>query len=235
MCWGYVTGRATGSLLGVSANPFLLLFLAALPDIDLLLGIFGIQHRTWTHSLLIWSLVFAPLFILYKKRSIPYFIAPIQHIIFGDAMVGSWNRPLWPVSQFNFTLGYNLFSVELFALEAIGLAIFMLLVLATKSGRNRFFTQPSKRVLAVLPLVMLVGFVVFVMSYAWASDTLVDWKILREDVLIDDLPTTAQNPIFALDLAMHLILIGLLSASLVMGFKRKPDTTTSKTQDPRYG
>jgi len=79
MCWGFVTGRMASSLLHVSTNPYLLLLIAAIPDIDLLLGVFGIKHRTWTHSIILWSLLFLPFFVIYRKSSIPYFVAAVQH------------------------------------------------------------------------------------------------------------------------------------------------------------
>jgi membrane-bound metal-dependent hydrolase YbcI (DUF457 family) len=227
MVWGYVVGRTSSSILKVSVNPYLLLFLAALPDIDLLLGIVGIQHRTWTHSVLVWSVIFAPLFVMYRKRSIPYFLAPIQHIIFGDAIVGAWNRPLYPISHFNFSLGYGLLSIENIALEAAGLGIFILLVLATKNARRAFFFT-SRKALAIPSLVFLVGFVMFLFSYSWISEVLLqDFSIFREDRLLDSIPSAVRHPLFPYAIAMHLILMGVISASLVLGFKARGETTTT--------
>ncbi|MFY3740869.1 MAG: membrane-bound metal-dependent hydrolase YbcI (DUF457 family) [Candidatus Nitrosomirales archaeon] len=234
MCWGYLTGKASSSLLRVNANPYLLMFLAALPDIDLLLGIVGINHRTWTHSILLWSVVFVPFFVIYRKRSVPYFIAPIQHIIFGDAIVGAWNRPFYPLSHFNFALGYSLFSIEVVALEAAGLAIFLLLTLATKRARISFFVNSNRKVLAVLPLVLVAGFVLFILSYSAISDLFVDWGILREDRLLDTVPIAVQHPLFPYVLAMHLILIGILSASLLLSLNKKTSSTIKEPQDSRH-
>jgi len=222
MCWGYIAGKATSSFLRISFNPYLVLLLAALPDIDLLLGIFGIQHRTWTHSILFWSLAFVPLFVKYRKRSIPYFVAPIQHIIFGDAIVGAWNRPLWPLfTNFNFTLGYSLLSIENIVLEATGLAIFLVLMFATKNGRMSFFENNKRKVLNILPIVPLVSFVFFLSSYGWIANMLVDNGILKQTRLLDSIPVVVQHQLFPYAIAMHVLLICALSIPLIWGFKTR--------------
>lgn len=216
MCWGYLTGRASSSLLGVSINPYLILILAALPDIDLVLGVFGIQHRTLTHSLIFWSLAFVPFFVKYRKRSIPYYLAPVQHIIFGDFIVGNNTPPLWPITRYYFNLGYNLLSPENIALEATGLALFLLLMIATKYGRTSFFQKNNKHhALNILAIVPLVSFVVFVYSYGWIADLLVDYGLLRPSRLLDSTPVVIENQLFPYALAMHVILICALSMPLV--------------------
>jgi len=235
MCWGYIIGKSSSSLLRVYSNPYLLLFVAALPDIDLLLGIVGIQHRTWTHSLLVWSVLFTPLFVIYRKRSIPYFIALVQHFLFGDAVVGSWNRPLWPISQFNFSLGYSLFSVENVVLEAAGLVIFLSIILATRKGRIHFFMNPNRRGLVVLPLMFVVGFVLFIFSHSWITDWLVGLGILRADRLLDTLPIAVQHPLFPDIVEMHLILIGILLVPLALAFfKMNENAATKEPQDSTH-
>lgn len=211
-------------MLGVKINPYLLLFLAALPDIDLLLAAFGIQHRTWTHSILVWSLIFAPFFIVYRKRTIPYFLAPIQHIIFGDAITGAWNRPLFPLSHFNFSLGYGLFSVENIALETAGLGIFLLFVLATRTARASLFNYARQKIVSFTPLVLLLGFVLFIFSYSWAADVLLNLHILRESRLLDSVPTAVQHPLFPFAMALHLVLMGVISVSILIGSKARKVT-----------
>src|SRR5262245_60137552 len=141
MAWGYLIGRSSAIPLKVSINPYILIFLAAIPDIDLLLGLTGIRHRTWTHSVLIWTLIFVPFFIIYRKRSIPYFLAPIQHILFGDFVVGYYNSPLWPVNTSKFSLNYGLLSYENLALEAIGLAGFLLWAVLSADERKKFIAK----------------------------------------------------------------------------------------------
>ena len=221
MCWGYITGKASSSLLGVSINPYLILFLAALPDIDLLLGVLGVEHRTWTHSIFLWSLVFVPLFVKYRKRSIPYFVAPIQHILFGDAIVGAWNRPLYPLSNFNFSLGHGLLSIENILLEATGLAIFLLLMFATKDGRASFFRNNRRKALNILPIAPLVAFVIFVYSYGWIANFMIENGLLEPSRLLDSTPILVENKLFPYAIAMHLVLICALIVPMVWGFKTR--------------
>jgi membrane-bound metal-dependent hydrolase YbcI (DUF457 family) len=219
MCWGFICGKLSASALKVTANPFLLLFLGALPDVDLLLGIVGIQHRTWTHSILIWTLVFTPFLAIYRQRAIPYFVATIQHILIGDFIVGAYNRPFWPVSQSNFNLGYSLFSIENIALEAAGLGLMIALILLKKPMQIEFFFE-SKLIL-ILPLIMLVTFLFFVFSYDWIADVLVDLRILKETRLLDSVPGALQHPMFPVAVALHIILIGILLTSLVNQVARR--------------
>lgn len=159
MCWAYVTGKFCSSRLGVGINPYLLLFLGALPDVDVLLGGLGIEHRGITHSVLFWSLVFVPVFFKYRKKSIPYFVAVIQHILFGDLVVNRTD-PFWPFG-FNVGLRVDLFSIENILLEIAGLAIF--LILATRKNERKIFIGINRRnLLCVLPLLSLVTFLLFI-------------------------------------------------------------------------
>jgi hypothetical protein len=177
--------------------------------------------------------IFDPFFVKYRKRSIPYFLAPIQHIVFGDAIVGAWNRPLYPINHFNLNLGYSLFSVENIALEAAGLAIFLVIVLATKSGRLGFLGA-RRNFLVVPPLVLLVSFVFFMFSHSWITDALVDLGILRESGLLDYVPLAVQHPLFPYAVLMHLILIVVLSAPLLLGFRtRARQRVLKESQDSK--
>ena len=231
MCWGYIIGKASTSILRVNANPYLVLLLAALPDVDLLLGIVGVQHRTWTHSILIWSLVFAPFLIIFRKRSIPYFLAPIQHLLFGDVIVGAWNKPLWPLSSFNVALGYGLLSYENIVLEGAGLAIFLVLMFATKSGRMDFFKNSRHRTLIILAIVPLAAFVLFVYSYGWIGNLLVENDVLSPSQLLDNTPLVVEHKLFPYAITMHLVLICALSVPLIWGFRTR---TREKPVDSKF-
>lgn len=228
MCWGFITGKLCSSPLGIRVNPFLLLFLAALPDIDLVLGIFGIQHRTWTHSMLFWSLAFIPFFIKYKRTSIPYFAAVISHILLGDAIVGR-NNPFWPIGNFNFSLGYNLLSIQNIALEAAGLAIFLIWVLKSDDTRISFFGK-NRHLWSILPIVPLVGFVMFVYSYEITAGILQEHGIIGQNRLIESVPSIMASPLFSIEAALHVILLAFLTASLVLGFRKQSKEKSLKSE-----
>ena len=227
MCWGYITGKVTASPLRIPVNPYLLLFLAALPDIDLVLGIFGIQHRTWTHSVLLWSIAFTPIFIKYKKIAIPYFVAVISHIIFGDAIVGR-NNPIWPIGNFNFSLGYGLMSIQNIALEATGLVIFLSWILKSKDARVMFFARTKRNLWSVLPIVPLAGFLLFTYSFNAGSAVLQDHDLLPRSRLLDSTPSITSHQLFPVVAAMHVILLSFLSISLIQSLRRKSTEKTVK-------
>jgi membrane-bound metal-dependent hydrolase YbcI (DUF457 family) len=219
MCWAYVTGKATSSILHIKTNPYLLLFLGILPDIDLLIGVFGIEHRTWTHSVFVWSLMFIPIFIKYRGYGIPYYVSVIQHIILGDSIVGR-NMPFWPLSNLNFSLGYNLLSLPNILIEATGLAIFLAGVLVSGDARKYFFETRKSMLLTILPIIPLLAFILFIYSFNLTSDILVDHYVLQPSRLLDSVPSISGHRLFLAVLAMHLILLLFLLVSLFLAIKR---------------
>ena len=228
MCWGYITGKFSSSPLHINVNPYLLLFLAALPDVDLLLGVFGMHHRTWTHSILIWSVAFTPFFIKYKKTTIPYFVAVISHIILGDAIVGRIN-PIWPIGKFNFSLGYGLLSIENIVLEAAGLAIFLFWAFKSKEARTSFFGKSRRNLWSILSILTLAGFSLFTYSFNVTSDAFEEYGILKPSRLIDSTPLITGHQLFPIELAMHVILLVFLSVCLIQGLRKQSKETTLKS------
>jgi hypothetical protein len=81
-----------GILRGKISYSLPLLFAAALlPDLDFLFyPLF--QHHTITHSLTLWSIVYLPVFAIFRIRALPYFIATLSHFMIGDVITG--NPPL---------------------------------------------------------------------------------------------------------------------------------------------
>ena len=98
---GYLTGNASSKLTKTSINLPLLLVASILPDIDLILqnlnmGLF--MHRGPTHSIITITVFMIPLFVIYRKQALPYFIAALSHPLIGDLPTGGVEL-LWPVSQ----------------------------------------------------------------------------------------------------------------------------------------
>lgn len=152
-CWAYVAGRLVARPLGVNPNFYLLLLLGMLPDIDLILGIFDVGHRTLTHSIVFWTGAFVPFFVILRRAALPYFVAVTQHILFGDLIVGR-TPVFWPVSDLKLGLGLSLLSPITLVLEAIGLALLVVFVYK--------YREPSKKspILQGIVLVPLIAFVV---------------------------------------------------------------------------
>ena len=213
MCWAYVTAKSCSSALKVSVNPYLILFLGALPDIDLLLAGYGVQHRTITHSLVFWLVVFVPIFIKYRKRGIPYFVALAQHIVFGDYIV-NYTRPLWPISSLKFGMSLQLVALENISLEIIGLILF--LIWFNFNGDSRLtFGKIKSNLLSVFPLLPLFAFFFFI-----AQNMDISLLLAHEPTI--DLPGKVETKILLSDFLPiivigHLILASVLLVSLMQG------------------
>ena len=95
LTWGYILGRASSKWLKTDVNIPLLFVISVLPDIDVLIP--GLVHRGPTHSIVVFSLVFLPAFLVYKKKAIPYFITLIQHSLLGDTLGGV--MMFWPITS----------------------------------------------------------------------------------------------------------------------------------------
>ncbi len=150
--WGYVLTMVVARLLGVKStfNPYLAILLAMLPDADILLYELGIRHRSITHSIILWAILFTPFFIIYRRRSIPYFLAAVQHIMLGDIIVGS-TKVLWPLG-YELGLRLPLTSSINIAVEFLGIAIMITLTL--KYGIDR---RSSALLLSIVTLIPILG------------------------------------------------------------------------------
>lgn len=69
-----------------------LLFAAAImPDLDFVFSpLFA--HHTITHSVTFWLAAYVPVFVIFRRRAIPYAVATFSHFMVGDVLTG--NPPL---------------------------------------------------------------------------------------------------------------------------------------------
>ena len=182
-----------------------------LPDIDLLLGVFDIQHRTLTHSLIFWSVLFTPVFLKYRRTAVPYFVAVVQHILFGDLVVGRTSI-LWPIADFRPGLGLSILSPISLALEAIGLAVLLVFVI---SGR----ASPKKSLsLLVIATVPLAAFVVLASLGDFLPPIILEGSDAR--YLERNLPTL-ENPALQFAIFLHIVLIALILVAFAKDSRKK--------------
>jgi len=176
-----------------------------LPDIDLIFGPLGVQHRTITHSIVFWSILFVPFFVKYRTISIVYFVALIQHILIGDLIVGKTSI-LWPIADLKIGLGLTILSPVNLVLEGAGLAIFAALVL----GKEKLLlTSPKKAgVLAVLVIVPLAGFVVLMSGGGQLGALLLEHSEAK--YLERSIPSLLNSGYLQAAIAMHLALLSIL-------------------------
>jgi membrane-bound metal-dependent hydrolase YbcI (DUF457 family) len=131
---GYLTGKGSSKLSKVKLNLPLLLVASVIPDIDLILKIpFPfLLHRGPTHSLITFTLLMIPLFIIYRKKAIPYYAALISHSLIGDFFTGGVML-FWPLSHNYFGYGnLEVTSLPSVIAEVILFALTLALMLKTK-------------------------------------------------------------------------------------------------------
>lgn len=212
--WGYITGRIAGAKLGIQPNLYLLLIVAMLPDVDLILGILGVQHRTATHSVFFWSLLFVPVFYRYRIRAVPYYVALIQHIVFGDLVVGRTSI-FWPLTDPKLGLALPIISPVNLVLEAIGFALFCLM--AIRNGDFASLRVGPLTVIAVLPFASFVALASF-------GDSLLPILVEGSDAkhLERNLASFLASPSFQVVLMLHLaMIVVLVGFSLRASMKRR--------------
>ncbi|MEM1951289.1 MAG: metal-dependent hydrolase [Candidatus Nitrosocaldus sp.] len=207
--WAYVIARSLSSVLNIRINPYLVMLLGMVPDVDILLQEY-IRHRSITHSIIFWSIAFIPFFIVYRKRSIPYFTAVVQHIMLGDVIVASTNI-LWPL-RYDVGMGYSLLSPFNIIMESIGMGIAVLLILRYDRiiiARNVNNTQ------GLIVIIPLLGS----MLYLFASDDLL--LFLDHIIGIGNFKGIIRGDDGAVIVVimMHVSLTILLSVSIMQGMR----------------
>ena len=159
MALGYLIGKGTAKLTGEKINIPLILTLSLLPDIDIIIDnlLMLETHRGPTHSIIATVIVFIPLFLIYRKKVIPYFAALASHTIIADFFIGGQLQLLWPLTTNEYGLHelglpyiniYNSFNIALeFTLFAIAIAIMI------KTGDMRsLFRRNRTNLLLAIPL-----------------------------------------------------------------------------------
>ena len=159
MSLAYLLGKGSGKLIGVKPNVALLMVVSILPDIDIVFDFLtGSQiHRGPTHSIIVAFLAFIPLFIIYRKKAIPYFLALISHPLIGDFFIGGQLQLFWPLSTTEFglhelgSLFIDIFSPINITLELI-LFVFAMLVLYKSKDWKTFFNADITNLILIIPV-----------------------------------------------------------------------------------
>jgi hypothetical protein len=152
--WGYLFCRVTGRPLGVSISLPLAFLLGILPDFDLYLQPVGLQHHTYTHSLVVLGPLTVGL-LLYRRRWGAAVAAGLLSHLVTDALVG--RIPLfYPLSPLRVGVGAGLPSAVDALLEIGGLGVALLYLY--RSGDRQVLLHPDARNLRLLvPLVAMVS------------------------------------------------------------------------------
>ena len=153
MALAYLLARGSAQPLKVNINIPLVLVLSIIPDIDILGG--EAFHRGPTHSLILAVLVFIPIFTLFRKQAIPYFLALVSHSLIGDLFIGGNLELFWPLSTNPVSLPnipkISIFSPINIALE-LTLFIAATLVMLKSNDLQLFFQKKTSNLLLIIPV-----------------------------------------------------------------------------------
>ena len=184
---GYLTGKTFSKLFKVPVSLPLIFLASVFPDIDILFPF--LEHRGPIHSILFCCAVFIPLFLVYKKRVLPYFVALLQHSLIGDFLTGG-AQLLWPFSIAEYGLNIGIRSSLNLWIEWAFFIVALLVVIKSKdlfSLLNRDSTNfvliiPLMTVLLpiivnfplYIPMILLIPHVLFIGLFVWSL-----WVTLR--------------------------------------------------------
>jgi membrane-bound metal-dependent hydrolase YbcI (DUF457 family) len=137
---GYLCAKGCEKALNVRMNLPLILFLSLIPDSDLLIP--SLMHRGITHSIIVAGAIFLPIFLIERKRSVPYFAALAQHSLIGDLLSGSGTLLLWPLTNFPFGLGLDMQGPVNVSIETGSFVVALIVLLI--SGDLVLLLRPRK-------------------------------------------------------------------------------------------
>jgi hypothetical protein len=201
MALGYILGRGSARLTKTNLNIPLVLVLSVIPDIDILAehidGLASvIPHRGPIHSVLVALVAFTPIFIIYHKAALPYFIALIQHALIGDYFIGGQLELFWPITQQKFGFPTSIQSIQNVGLELSLFTVSIILLLATKDLHKMLQPDKSNLILAIptftvllptfvsypldVPILMIPPHVIYTIIFA-ASIIIELWTLLRSE------------------------------------------------------
>jgi len=169
MALAYLLGKASAKPLKVNLNIPLILVLSIIPDIDIIF--MRELHRGPTHSIILALIVFIPIFIIYRRKAVPYFIAFASHSLIADFFIGGRIQLLWPLTSQQFGL-HEIGGLYISIRSPINIAIeWMLFAISTiimfkNTDLFLFFQNKKSNLLLAIPIftVLLPTFVGYPLS-----------------------------------------------------------------------
>jgi membrane-bound metal-dependent hydrolase YbcI (DUF457 family) len=158
MALAYLLGKASAKFLKVNLNIPLILVLSLIPDVDILFGIKEL-HRGPTHSIIAALIVFIPVFAIYRRKAVPYFIALASHSLISDFFVAGYVGIMlfWPLSSNfygNFWFIISIWNPINIALEWI-LFVFSTVIMFKNRDLFLFFQDKRSNLLLAIPIVTI--------------------------------------------------------------------------------
>jgi membrane-bound metal-dependent hydrolase YbcI (DUF457 family) len=122
------------------------MLLSISPDIDIVLGLVGIDldHRTFTHSIIIWLVIGGTIIFLISLKlksrggseAAIYLIAYMSHLMIGDIIVEYINI-LYPIGDFTINSTIRSGSLKHISIEAILIGLMAAVVITKFKGRKK--------------------------------------------------------------------------------------------------
>jgi membrane-bound metal-dependent hydrolase YbcI (DUF457 family) len=151
MALAYLIAKPTSKLLKTNLLiPFAMVF-SILPDVDIIVPSL---HRGPSHSLITALVIFIPIFALYHKKALPYFLALVSHSLIGDFLIGGQIQLLWPLTQNkygNYWFYTRITDPANIALELTLFAIATIFMFKTKDLFS-FFRPSKSNLILVIPI-----------------------------------------------------------------------------------
>jgi hypothetical protein len=103
------------------------------------------------------ALAFIPIFIIFRKKAIPYFLALISHPLIGDFLIGGKLQLFWPLSTNEYGLHelggpfISIFSPVNIALE-VTLFVIATLILYKTGDWKVFFSSNKTNLVLIIPI-----------------------------------------------------------------------------------
>lgn len=129
----------------------LILTLPILPDIDLLLRP-ELIHGGPTHSIVLITIIFLPLFALWKGKTIPYFAALLSHPLVDyltRTSTGQGIQLFFPITSDWFAAGSKAAMTTYIYIEMMLFVMFFVLMTATKDITTLMKPHPYNLLLAI--------------------------------------------------------------------------------------
>lgn len=148
---GYLTGKVSARFLRVNINIPVILTLSIIPDIDLMIPM--LKHGGPTHSIILYVIIALPIFLLWKKRALPYLVALVSHPILGDYPTRPSKVPgiqlFFPLSSGWFSAGSEVTRLVYVSLELALFFAFLALMFTTRDVAGLLTHHPSNMLLAL--------------------------------------------------------------------------------------
>ena len=202
MSWAYVWAVIFAGKYRRTLFIPIILILGVMPDIDIFFRSFGIEHQSFTHSILFWLVIFVPFLKFKSWKGIPYLVSVLQHFCFGDFLIGTIML-FWPFTSSSF--GYNALMTSMFdvALETGGFLL-ALGIMYFNGDLKRLLSLEMRNLLMSIPLLAVSASMLY---FA------VDWPIIP---LIDYVWSSPSLTILVLS---HIVLVTFLAISTAQGLR----------------